>query len=135
MDRTRMRGRMLIPSGDCARIGLEREVSRTSDELCEGATGKGMYTPLFLRDSELILIAGHVRLRIKPARGAIPERINRIYTDRCVAKLETGEWACCDWRQGVHVLEFQRVATCATLQQALQWLIGDLMTARVEPPT
>jgi hypothetical protein len=97
--------------------------------------GRSMYTPLFLRDSELILIACHVRLRIKPARGAIPERINRVYTDRCVAKLETGEWACCDWRQGRHVLEFQRIATCATLQQALQWLIGDLMTARVEPPT
>jgi hypothetical protein len=94
-----------------------------------------MYTPLFLRDSELILIAGHDRLRIKQARGAIPERINRVYTDRCVAKLETGEWACCDWRQGVHVLEFQCIATHAALQEALQWLIGDLMTARVEPPT
>jgi hypothetical protein len=94
-----------------------------------------MYTPLFLRDSELILIAGHDRLRIKQARGAIPERINRVYTDRCVAKLETGEWACCDWRQGKHVLEFQCVATYATLQQALQWLIGDLMAAWVEPPT
>jgi hypothetical protein len=94
-----------------------------------------MYTPLFLRDSELILIAGHDRLRIKQARGAIPERINRVHTDRCVAKLVTGEWACCDWRQGRHVLEFQCIATHATLQQALQWLIGDLMTARVEPPT
>ena len=92
-----------------------------------------MYTPLFLRDSELILIACHVRLRIKPARGAIPERINRVYTDRCVAKLETGAWACCDWRQGMHVLEFQCIATYPTLQQALQWLIGDMMTARVGP--
>jgi len=94
-----------------------------------------MYTPLFLRDSELILISGHDRLRIKQARGAIPERINRVHTDRCVAKLETGDWACCDWRQGMHVLEFQCVATYATLHEALQWLIGDMMAAYVEPPT
>jgi hypothetical protein len=52
-----------------------------------------------------------------------------------VAKLETGEWACCDWRQGMHVLEFQCIATYATLQQALQWLMGDMMAAWVEPPT
>jgi hypothetical protein len=94
-----------------------------------------MYTPLFLRDSELILIACQNRLRIKQARGAIPERINRVYTDRCVAKLETGEWACCDWRQGKHVLEFQSIATYATLQEALQWLMGDMMAAWGEPPT
>jgi hypothetical protein len=94
-----------------------------------------MYTPLFLRDSELILIACHDRLRIKQARGAVPERINRLYTDLCVAKLETGEWACCEWRQGKNVLEFQCVATHATLQEALQWLIGDLMAAWEELPT
>jgi hypothetical protein len=29
----------------------------------------------------------------------------------------------------MHVLEFQCIATYATLQQALQWLIGDLMAA------
>ena len=94
-----------------------------------------MYTPLFLSDSELIMIASHDHLRIKQANSAIPERINRVYTDRCVAKLETGEWACCVWRQGMHVLEFQYIAACATLQQALQWLIGDMMAAWVEPST
>jgi hypothetical protein len=94
-----------------------------------------MYIPLFLRDSELILIACHDRLRIKQARGAIPERINRVYTDRCVAKLEAGDWACCDWRQGMHVLEFQCIATYATLQEALQWLIGDMVLHVSEPPT
>jgi hypothetical protein len=94
-----------------------------------------MYTPLFLRDSELILVACHDRLRIKQAKNAIPERINRLDTDLCVARLETGEWACCEWRQGVHVLEFQCVATYATLQEALQWLVGDMMAAWVEPPT
>jgi hypothetical protein len=92
-----------------------------------------MYTPLFLRDSELILIACQARLRIKQAKDAVPERINRVYTDRCVAKLETGEWACCAWLQGKRVLEFQCIATYTTLQQALQWLIGDMMAAWVEP--
>lgn len=82
-----------------------------------------MYTPLFLSDSELILINSHDRLHIKRARDGVPERINLMYTDRCVARLETGEWAYCAWRQGKRVLEFQCIATCATLQQALQWLI------------
>jgi hypothetical protein len=92
-----------------------------------------MYTPLFLSDSELIMIACHDRLRIKQANSAIPERINRVYTDRCVAKLETGAWACCVWRQGLRVLEFQCIATYTTLQQALQWLVGDMMAAWMEP--
>jgi hypothetical protein len=81
-----------------------------------------MYTPLFLSDSELTLIACHDRLHIKQARDGAPERINLMYTDRCVARLETGEWACCVWLQGKRFLEFQCIATCATLQQALQWL-------------
>jgi hypothetical protein len=84
--------------------------------------GRNMYTPLFLSDGELILIACHARLRIKQARDGVPERINLEYTDRCVARLETGEWACCVWRQGVRFLEFQCIATYATLQQALEWL-------------
>jgi HEPN domain-containing protein len=31
----------------------------------------------------------------------------------------------------MHVLEFQCIATCTTLQQALEWLIGDMMAAWV----
>jgi hypothetical protein len=85
--------------------------------------GRTMYTPLFLRDDELILINSHDRLRIKQARDGVPERINLMYTDRCVARLETGEWAYCAWLQGERFLEFRCIATSATLQQALQWLI------------
>jgi hypothetical protein len=33
----------------------------------------------------------------------------------------------------MHVLEFQCIATYTTLQQALQWLIGNMMAAWVEP--